>query len=58
MPAAVRALTQEEILALAQRRLRPETMIVVVVGNASAIREKLERFGPVTVVDVRGEKVG
>jgi zinc protease len=57
MPAVVRALTQEEILALAQRRLRPETMIVVVVGDASAIREKLERFGPVTVVDVRGEKV-
>jgi predicted Zn-dependent peptidase len=58
MPAVVRALTREEMLALAQRRLCPETMIIVVVGDASAIREKLERFGPVSVVDVRGNKQG
>jgi predicted Zn-dependent peptidase len=54
LPATVRALTREQILTTAQRRLRPESMIVVVVGDAAVIREKLERFGPVTVVDVKG----
>ena len=38
-------------LAVAQRYIRPEQMLVLVVGNANEVAEGLRTYGPVTVVD-------
>jgi predicted Zn-dependent peptidase len=56
LPIVVRGLGSEELLKVAARHMNPESMVIVVVGDAAVIRERLERFGPVTVVDEKGEK--
>ena len=52
----VRRLGREELLTVAARHMNPDSMVIVVVGDAAVIREKLERFGPVKVVDEKGER--
>ena len=47
----VEAVTPDKIHALADARLDPDTMTVVVVGEAKEIKAGLEKFGPVTVYD-------
>jgi zinc protease len=54
LPGVVRALDHEQLLEVARRRMSPGSMIVVVAGDAAAIRSDLEKFGPVTVVDEKG----
>lgn len=49
-PLAVRALTRERILEVAQKYLQPERMIVVVCGAAENIAGELAEFGAVEVV--------
>lgn len=56
-PAEVHKLTREDLLRVARRYLGPESMVIVVAGNAAAIGESLERFGPVRVVNEMGEAV-
>jgi len=56
-PESVRGLARETLLAVAQRRMNPDTMVIVVAGHADAIANDLERFGPVTVVDEKGKRV-
>lgn len=46
-PMAVRAITRERLLEVAQRYLKPERMIVVVCGDASKVTEGLGEFGEV-----------
>ncbi|MEM9074146.1 MAG: pitrilysin family protein [Myxococcota bacterium] len=43
-----------ESLASAQRHIRPDKMLVLVVGEAAAVAQDLRRWGPVTVVDGDG----
>jgi zinc protease len=57
-PAEVRRLTGDYLLEIARRYMNPERMVAVVAGDARSIREKLERFGPVKVVDEKGDEVG
>jgi zinc protease len=56
LPTVVRGLDRDRLLAVAARHMSPDSMVVVVVGDAAVIREKLERFGPVKVVDEKGER--
>ena len=52
----VRAVTSGDVLIAADRHLHPEALQMVVVGNAAAVRERLEAmaFGPLRVYDVEG----
>ncbi len=56
-PGEVRKLTRQELLGVAQRYMRPESMVAVIAGDAASIREKLAAIAPVTVVDEKGEPV-
>jgi hypothetical protein len=44
------------VLFAAERHLHPEALQMVVVGNAGAVRDRIEAmaFGPVRVYDVEG----
>jgi zinc protease len=55
----VRSMTAEQILAAAQNYLHPEALQMVVVGDPSAIRGKLEamQFGSITVYDAQGNPI-
>lgn len=54
----VRAVTTDAVLAAAQRHLQPDALQMVAVGNAPAIRERLEAlaFGPVHLYDPEGRE--
>ena len=52
---SIREVSAEEALAAAQEHIRPEQMLVLVVGNAASFAESLTQWGPVTVVDGEGE---
>lgn len=56
-PERIRALDSNDLLRVAGRVMVPERMVAVVAGDASAIREGLERVAPVTVVDDRGREL-
>jgi predicted Zn-dependent peptidase len=55
--AAVRQTSAADLQRVASRLIQPEELIIVVVGEAGAIREDLEKIAPVTVVkpDESGE---
>jgi len=48
---AIAAVTPGKAQAMAQRYVRPESMVIVVVGRADHLRPILEPYGPVTVLD-------
>lgn len=52
----VRSVTTSDVLIAAERHLHPEALQMVVVGNAAAVRDRIEAmaFGPVRVYDVEG----
>lgn len=58
--AEVRAVTRADVLRAARDHLHPDQLQLVAVGDAEAIRGKLEglAFGPLTVYDDRGEPIG
>ncbi len=51
----VRAVEPSEALAAAQRYIRPEHALIVIVGKAADFAESLRRYGPVTIVTPAGE---
>jgi zinc protease len=50
----IERVTPEAALAAAQKYVRPLESLIVVVGEATAVRPALERYGAVTVVDTDG----
>jgi hypothetical protein len=55
--ARVAALDPTDIRQVATEHLRPERMVLIVVGDAAELRGALARFGPVRVVDSDGAPV-
>jgi zinc protease len=53
----IRSVTPAQALAAAQRNIRPDTALVVVVGDAEAVAQPLRRWGPVQVVDDQGREL-
>ncbi|MBN8615118.1 MAG: insulinase family protein [Deltaproteobacteria bacterium] len=51
----IRAVTPAEALRAAQAHIRPDSGIVVVVGDANVVAEPLARWGTVTLVSTDGE---
>ena len=47
----VEAVTADKVKSLADAHLNPDTMTIIVVGEAKDIKAGLEKFGPVTVYD-------
>jgi zinc protease len=48
------AVTPEQVLAAARAGMRADAALVVVVGDGLALKERLERIAPVTLVDIDG----
>ena len=53
----VEAVNADEVEKVAQRYLQPDKMLVAVVGNAADVKEKLAKFGTVTLYDEDGNPV-
>jgi zinc protease len=53
----IERVTPEAALQAAQAYIRPDKSIIVVVGEAAAVKPALERYGTITVVDVEGQLV-
>ncbi len=53
----IAALTPDQVQAAARAGMRAEGALVVVVGDGMALRERLERIAPVTMVDVDGKPI-
>lgn len=51
----IAALTPEQVQAAARSGMRADAALVVVVGDGLALRERLERIAPVTLVDIDGQ---
>lgn len=54
---AIEAVTAQQALAAAQKYIRPDQSVIVVVGEAALIRPTLAAYGPTTVVDTNGKLV-
>ena len=52
------ALTPEQVQAAARSGMRAEAALVVVVGDGLALRERLAKIAPVTLVDIDGQPIG
>ena len=55
--AQVSAVTPEQALAVAQKHIRPQQSLLVVVGDAAVVKSTLDAYGPVTVVDTDGKLI-
>ncbi|MCB9662450.1 MAG: insulinase family protein, partial [Sandaracinaceae bacterium] len=53
----IRSVTPEEALAAARANVRPEQMVIVLVGEASQFAEAMRAYGPVTITNTAGEVV-
>ncbi len=51
---AIAVVTSDDVLEAAQRRLLPDQMVIVAVGDASVIRDELEQVAPVVLIDDEG----
>lgn len=49
-------LTKEDVMATAQKYIRPQNMVLTVVGKASDVADKLEKFGSIQYYDDEGNK--
>jgi hypothetical protein len=53
----IAAVTAADVQRVAKAHVHPETAVIVVSGDASILKPKLERFGKLTVVDEEGHPV-
>jgi zinc protease len=56
-PAAVKSTTVENLTALAQKRLLPDNLILVVIGDRAVIESKIKELnlGPIQLLDENGD---
>ncbi|MCJ7739681.1 MAG: insulinase family protein [Anaerolineae bacterium] len=57
-PQAIEGIEDRVVLEAAQTYIRPDRAAIVIVGDASEIRESLEKIAPVVLVDTEGQVVG
>jgi len=53
----VQAVGAQDLLHVAQKHLHPDKLAIVVSGDSREVAEKLQKFGPVDVVDADGKPV-
>jgi zinc protease len=53
----IQAVTAAQALEAAQKYIRPQAALVVVVGKAAAIKDTLAGYGPVKVIDTEGKVI-
>ncbi|MCS7229443.1 MAG: pitrilysin family protein [Candidatus Kryptonium sp.] len=53
----VKKITAKDIQETARKYLHPDKLLIVVSGNSSQIKSKLDKFGPVIVYDADGKKI-
>lgn len=51
-PQEIRSLTAADVLATTRKYLNPDDDVIVLVGNVSAFRKGLKKFGPVRVIPI------
>jgi zinc protease len=51
MPAKIEPLTRESVSAFAERFLEPDSLIIVILGDSTALDGSVSEFGKVTVID-------
>jgi predicted Zn-dependent peptidase len=56
-PAAILAVTADDVQRVARKYVNPATMQVVAVGDAKQIKTVMEKYGPVEVYDTEGRPV-
>ena len=54
-PAAILAVTADDVQRVARKYVNPATMQVVAVGDAKQIKTVMEKYGPVEVYDTEGK---
>ncbi len=54
---SINKLTKKDILNAAQKYIHPDNLFIVVSGDASAVKDKLKRFGEVKVFDADGNQL-
>jgi zinc protease len=54
---AINMLTKADILNAAKKYIHPDELFIVVSGDAGKIKDKLGRFGSVTVYDADGNEI-
>ncbi|HMT10834.1 MAG TPA: hypothetical protein PKA39_04345, partial [Ignavibacteria bacterium] len=47
-------LSKKDILDAAKKYIHPDKLVIVVSGDASAVKDKLKKFGEVKVYDANG----
>jgi hypothetical protein len=50
--AQIQQVTAADVQSVAQRYLRPDTLQILVVGNAAELGDQLQRFGEVQAIDI------
>jgi len=54
---SINKLTKEDIFNTAKKYIRPDSIYIVLSGNSKAIKDKLKKFGDVTVFDADGNQI-
>ena len=54
---AIQAVTADAAFAAAKKHIQPQQGLIVVVGEATAVKPALDAYGPITVVDIDGKLV-
>jgi predicted Zn-dependent peptidase len=56
-PAQIMAVTPDDVVRMAEKYLNPDALQIIAVGDASRIREVMEKYGPVEMYDMEGNVV-
>ena len=56
-PAQIMAVTADDVGRMAEKYLNPDALQIIAVGDASQIREVMEKYGPVEMYDTEGNVV-
>ena len=54
---SISSITKQDIMEAARKYLKPDRLYIVVSGDSGALKDKLNKFGPVEVFDANGNKI-